>query len=88
MRTVSLIAPLTITLLLSLTVLSGYSGNLHKPLPWHSLSIKYVGSINSDKYHYPNCRWVQKIKSGNEVWFSSREGAKKAGYVSCKVCKP
>lgn len=49
---------------------------------------KYIGSINSDKYHYPACRWAEKIKPENEVWFSSAEEARKAGYKPCKMCKP
>lgn len=48
----------------------------------------YVGSVNSDKYHYPDCRWAQKIKPDNEVWFASKEEAEEAGYIPCKVCNP
>ena len=49
---------------------------------------KYVGSINSDKDHYPSCRWAKKIYSENEIWFKDKEDARKHGYVPCKVCKP
>lgn len=49
---------------------------------------KYIGSINSDKYHYPSCRWAKKIKPKNEVWFRDKEDARRHGYVPCKVCKP
>ncbi len=48
----------------------------------------YVGSINSDKYHLPSCRWAQKIKPGNEIWFDTKEEAEEGGYSPCKVCKP
>ncbi len=48
----------------------------------------YVGSVNSDKYHYPECRHAKSIKAGNQVWFDSVEEAKKAGYVPCGACKP
>lgn len=48
----------------------------------------YVGSKNSDKYHEPSCKWAQKIKPSNEVWFDSKEAAQSAGYIACKVCKP
>lgn len=48
----------------------------------------YVGSINSDKYHYPFCQWAQKIYPENEIWFSSEEEAQASGYVPCKVCRP
>ena len=49
---------------------------------------KYVGSINSDKYHYPDCEWAQKIKMENEIWFDTEEEARATGYKPCKVCKP
>ncbi len=48
----------------------------------------YVGSVNSDKYHFPECRHAQNIKAENKIWFDSLEEAKKAGYVPCGACKP
>ncbi len=49
---------------------------------------KYIGSQRSDKYHYPWCKWAQRIQPWNEIWFSSAAEAREAGYVPCKVCKP
>ena len=49
---------------------------------------EFWASKNSSKYHYPSCRWAQKIGSSNLVKFSSPEMAMKAGFVPCKVCKP
>ena len=49
---------------------------------------KFVGSIYSNVYHYPSCKWAKKIKPENEIWFSSPEEAKAAGYRPCKVCRP
>jgi methylphosphotriester-DNA--protein-cysteine methyltransferase len=49
---------------------------------------KYVGSAKSSKYHYPDCKWAQKIKPENLVTFKSAKEALAAGYVPCKVCKP
>jgi micrococcal nuclease len=48
----------------------------------------YVGSKNSDKYHYPDCEWAQKILPENQVWFSSANDAITQGYQPCKVCHP
>lgn len=48
----------------------------------------FVGSIKSDKYHYPSCQWAKKIKPENEIWFSSSQDARNQGYVACKVCSP
>jgi methylphosphotriester-DNA--protein-cysteine methyltransferase len=49
---------------------------------------KYVGSTNSNKYHYPDCKWAKKISPKNLVAFKTAEEALKAEYVPCKVCKP
>ncbi len=49
---------------------------------------QFVGSVRSDKYHYPSCRWAKKILPQNEIWFSSSQDARAAGYVPCGVCKP
>mgnify|MGYP000892792595 CR=1 FL=1 len=49
---------------------------------------KYVGSIESNKYHLPTCRWAEQIKPENRIWFDSEEEAQKAGYEPCKVCNP
>lgn len=49
---------------------------------------KFVGSKNSNKYHYTWCKWALKIKPSNLVTFDSPEEAIAAGYIPCKVCKP
>lgn len=48
----------------------------------------YIGSINSDKYHYQDCEWAKKIKAENEILFANTEEAEKAGYRPCKTCRP
>jgi micrococcal nuclease len=58
------------------------------PQPLPQAKGKYVGSRNSDKYHYPSCVWAQKINPENQVWFSSEKDAQARGYVPCKVCDP
>ena len=57
-----------------------------QPVP--SAEGEFVGSINSDKYHYPSCTWAKRISPDNEVWFSSSEDARAKGYIPCKVCNP
>ncbi len=49
---------------------------------------KFVGSKNSDKYHYKTCAWAKKISSSNLVTFKKVTEAKKVGYRACRVCKP
>ena len=48
----------------------------------------FVGSTNSNKYHYPSCQWAQKIKPCNEICFSCCADARAHGYVPCGVCHP
>lgn len=50
--------------------------------------VKYVGSIKSDKYHYPTCTYAKRILEENQIWFESIEEAEAAGYKPCGVCKP
>jgi hypothetical protein len=53
-----------------------------------AMCAEFWGSKNSNKYHYPNCKWAQKINPQNLIKFNSPEDATKAGYIPCKVCKP
>ncbi len=49
---------------------------------------RYVGSVNSDKFHVPTCEWAQKINPQNEVYFASYDEAIQAGREPCKKCRP
>jgi competence protein ComEC len=57
------------------------------PLPVASQGA-YIGSIISDKYHLPICRYAKAIDWANEIWFQTKEEAIAAGYKPCGVCKP
>ena len=48
----------------------------------------YVGSIDSDKYHNPGCRFAKEILPENEIWFDSTEDAQNSGYSPCGGCHP
>jgi len=48
----------------------------------------YMGSTTSDKYHNLDCRYAQKIKPENRIYFADVEDARQKGYVPCKVCNP
>jgi Metal binding domain of Ada. len=48
----------------------------------------YMGSTTSDKYHRLDCRYAQKIKPENRIYFADAEDARQKGYVPCKVCNP
>lgn len=49
---------------------------------------KFVASADSDKFHWPDCRWAKKILSENEIWFDSAADAIAAGYGACGTCHP
>lgn len=53
-----------------------------------ALTAEFWASKKSNKYHYPTCRWAQKIYPENLIKFNSPEEAIKTGYVPCKVCRP
>lgn len=59
-----------------------------KSEPEPTSEYRYVGSKNSDIYHFPTCRFAKSIKSENMIWFSSVAEAKAAGYRPCGTCKP
>jgi competence protein ComEC len=48
----------------------------------------FVGSVNSDVYHYPWCSYAQQIKPENLVTFATAQDAVNAGYRPCKICNP
>lgn len=48
----------------------------------------YVGSVDSDKYHNPSCRFAEEILPENEIWFDSTEDAESSGYYPCGSCRP
>jgi flagellar biosynthesis protein FlhF len=48
----------------------------------------YVANKNSDVFHYPECKWTQKIKSKNMITFSSAEAAEEAHFMPCQDCQP
>jgi hypothetical protein len=43
----------------------------------------YVGSKNSDVYHYPSCHYVDRITPENLIYFDTPEDAIAAGYRPC-----
>jgi pilus assembly protein CpaE len=52
------------------------------------LSPKYVGSVTSNKYHYPECKWAKTILPEKLIGFNSVEEAQEKGYIRCPTCKP
>lgn len=47
----------------------------------------FVGSVNSNKYHLPDCTWAKRIKEENLIWFSSKEDAGNKGYIPANCLK-
>ena len=48
----------------------------------------FVGSKNSNVYHYPWCPSAHNIKPGNLVTFPTLAKAKAAAYRPCQRCHP
>lgn len=57
-------------------------------VPEAKTSGTYIGSLNSDKYHKPTCRYAKTIENYNEIWFDTIQEASALGYNPCGVCKP
>jgi hypothetical protein len=49
---------------------------------------KFVGSMTSNKAHYPDCKWAAKINPKNLITFTSMAAAREQGYLPCPVCRP
>lgn len=45
-------------------------------------SPEFCASRKSNKYHYPSCRWAQKIKPDNLITFDTPEAARRAEITS------
>jgi len=58
------------------------------PDPSWQIEAAYFGSIKSDKFHYPSCRYLGQINPENLIGFSSAAEAQAMGYVPCKACRP
>jgi len=43
----------------------------------------FVGSANSNKYHWPDCSFAKRISEENQIWFSSEQEAQNTGYIRC-----
>lgn len=49
---------------------------------------KYIGNINSMKFHYSDCSSVSSMKDRNKRFFKDRKDAVSQGFVPCSICKP
>lgn len=47
---------------------------------------KFLGSVDSDKYHNSNCRGARRIRPENEIWFNSEDEARATNYSRCGYC--
>ena len=47
----------------------------------------YVASRNGNRYYFPWCAGVERIKEDNKVWFATKEDAEAAGYTKAQNCK-
>lgn len=60
-----------------------------RPTPLaRALPDSYVGTINSNIFHHPDCQWAKKIKAENRLVYTSRDEAVAEGRRPCQTCKP
>jgi hypothetical protein len=52
------------------------------------LAPKFVGSITSNRIHYPDSKWAAEIKPERLITFASIAAARDQGYIPCPVCRP
>jgi len=45
---------------------------------------EYVASVNSNLFHHVSCAAAKSIKEENQIWFTSAEQARQAGYSPSK----
>ena len=48
----------------------------------------YVGSMTSNRYHYPDCKWAAQIRPRNMRHFANPQEARQRGYRPCPTCQP
>lgn len=58
------------------------------PSPGADAAPQFMGSKTSNKYHYPDCRWVKRILPQKLITFPSVKEAREKGYLPCPGCKP
>jgi flagellar biosynthesis protein FlhF len=49
---------------------------------------KYVANKNSDLFHHPSCKWVERIDKRNMVVFKTRSEALANDFRPCRACQP
>lgn len=76
---------LTVSLLIIIILFTGFMTH-QTNIAAQSEKGTYVGSVESDKYHYPGCRWAKNINPENEIWFKTIEEAQNKGYKPCGTC--
>jgi hypothetical protein len=56
--------------------------------PDRDAGVEFVGFKNSNKYHYPTCKWARTRYPAQLVKFKSTAEAQERHYVPCPICKP
>ncbi len=59
-----------------------------KPDNGPTVTNKYIGNINTKKFHVSGCRAEQRMNDSNRVPFESRDAAINEGYIPCGICNP
>lgn len=52
------------------------------------LTLRYVASTSSNKYHKPSCEYADRIYKGYKIYYDSAEAAEADGREPCALCLP
>jgi hypothetical protein len=58
------------------------------PKPEAEAEVEFVGFKNSNKYHYPTCKWARTKYPAQLIKFKSAAEAQEHHYIPCPLCKP
>ncbi|MBR6632696.1 MAG: MBL fold metallo-hydrolase [Clostridia bacterium] len=60
-----------------------------QPEKTEAITTDYIGNINTEKFHYPDCSSVKRMKESNKYYFTgTREEIIAEGYEPCGNCNP
>ena len=50
------------------------------------VTLRYVASASSDKYHKPSCEYAERIYDGYKIYYRRKEAAEADGRTPCALC--
>ena len=72
------------------TIESSTSAPTGTPVPTATTGRNYIGNVNSNVFHYPDCSSAKRMSEDNKVYFNNVTRAEviAKGYTPCGNCEP